>query len=772
MRKLGIASISFSAAVFLANFLLPEQSLLPLGVGLGVLCLGALVLGTRWAPGRRLISALVCGGLSAGLLWTALYTLIFIQPAQVLDGRTVVLSATVEDWPQETEYGTSVLVRADTESVVRLSTVLYTDEQGSQLKPGDRISTVAHCTLGDRTFSGEEITYYTAKGIFLRAQAYGRLDILHPERISVWDWPALWSKTLKTGIHAAFPPDAAALIQALVTGNRDSLTDEFTTSLQRVGLSHTVAVSGMHLAFLASMISLLLGKGKRSTALLTIVGVAIFCGIVGNTPSVLRAAVMIGMLQIAPLLRRERDDVTALTFALLLLLLQNPFSAAHVGLQLSFGAVAGILLVSDRIQTWLLDKLRLARRFESRSARLLVQVPRFLVSTLSATLGASVLTVPLVALYFQIISLIAPLSNLLTLWAVAILFLGGLGLGTLGIVFPAWAAVLAVPISALANYVNWVIGALGRLPLAAIPLRSFYYRAWVVLLCLLVGSALLRKGEKRPLIPICAGAVTLAASVLLTAMTFHTGDLTAAVLDVGQGQSVLLRVGNYLTLVDCGGDSPDNAGDVAADYIQSLGRDTLDLLVVSHYHADHANGIPQLLRRVHVSAIALPDVEEGDPLRQEILDLAREQQIEVWFIRQDTHICLGENQEFMLFAPLGQGADTNELGLSVLASAGDFDALLTGDMSGQAEQLLLQHTDLPDVELLVVGHHGSKSSTTQELLETTKPELTVISVGKQNRYGHPDQETLERLDAMGAEIYRTDLQGTVVVRSNGGQNAA
>ncbi|MEM5781314.1 MAG: ComEC/Rec2 family competence protein, partial [Lawsonibacter sp.] len=136
----------------------------------------------------------------------------------------------------------------------------------------------------------------------------------------MWNWPALWAKALKTGIHAAFPPDAAPLIQALVTGNRDGLTDEFTTSLQRAGLSHTVAVSGMHLAFLASMVSLLLGKGKRSTALATLVGVAVFCGIVGNTPSVLRAAVMIGMLQIAPLLRRERDDVTALAFALMLIL--------------------------------------------------------------------------------------------------------------------------------------------------------------------------------------------------------------------------------------------------------------------------------------------------------------------------------------------------------------------------------------------------------------------------------------------------------------------
>ena len=254
-------------------------------------------------------------------------------------------------------------------------------------------------------------------------------------------------------------------------------------------------------------------------------------------------------------------------------------------------------------------------------------------------------------------------------------------------------------------------------------------------------------------------------SLLLTAATFRTGEMTAAVLDVGQGQSVLLRAGNYLTLVDCGGDGPDNAGDVAADYIQSQGLSRLDLLVVSHYHADHANGIPQLLKRVPVSAIALPDVEEDDPLRREILALAEEREIELWFIREDTHLYLGEEQTFIIFPPVGQEGDTNELGLTVLATVGEFDVLLTGDMGGETEKLLLQQKKLPDIELLVAGHHGSRASTTPELLRAVKPELAVVSVGQGNRYGHPAQETLERLAAAGADIYRTDLQGTVVVRS-------
>ncbi len=435
MRVLAMTASAFSAAVFLACYLLPGGWLLPVGLVL-ILSGAALALVLRKRPRPRLAALLVCWGAAAGLVWTAAYTQIFFQPARELDGRTVMLSGTVAEYPQEEDYGWSVLVRAETEGWVTVNTVLYVDEQGTGLRPGDNISSVVHCTLADRTFSGEEITYYTAKGVFLRGEAYGRLEIQRPERVPLRDWPALLARAVRDGIDAAFPPEAAPLVRALVTGNRDTLTDQFTTSLERTGLSHTVAVSGMHLAFLASMISLLMGRGKRSTALATAVCVLVFCGVAGSTPSVVRSAVMILLLQAAPLLGRERDGPTALSFALMLLLIWNPFSAAHIGLQLSFGAVAGILLLSDFIQDWLSGKLGLDRPARGLSQKLLRPVLRFGVSTLSATLGASVLTVPLVAIHFQNVSLISPLSNLLTLWAVSWLFSGGMLAGLLAIFLP------------------------------------------------------------------------------------------------------------------------------------------------------------------------------------------------------------------------------------------------------------------------------------------------------------------------------------------------
>ena len=774
MRILAAFAFSFAAAIFLTIYGGLDPLLLPLGGGLALAAAVAGLAVKRKSQTRTRV-LLILSGLACGFLWTALYMAVFFQPAQQLDDRTVRLTAAVTDWPQEGSYsGCTVLVRAETGGGVKVSAILYTDGQGAGLRPGDRIETIAHCTLGDRTFAGEKITYYTAKGIFLRAQAYGRLEVERPTRVPPQYFAAWASRALKTGIDAAFPEDVSGFVRALVTGNRDNLTDEFTTSLERAGLSHTVAVSGMHLAFLASLLTALLGRGRRSTALFTILWVALFCGIAGNTPSVLRAAVMILMLQLAPLLDRERDGPTSLALALFLLLWVNPFSAAHIGLQLSFTAVAGILLVSDRVQGWLLKKLRMDQLSKPRGwgERLLRVGPYFVVSTLSATLGASVLTIPLVALHFNMISLIAPLSNLLTLWAIGFLFLGGLGVGTLAIVLPGPAAVLAVPFAGLARYLQWVIDLVSRPALAALPLESVYYRAWLVLIYALLLVSIRGKGRRPVWMPLAAGTAGLVLAVVLTRETFGLGDIGVTVLDVGQGQSVLVQSG-YLVLVDCGGDSRDDPGDVAANYLQSVGRSDIELLVVTHYHADHANGIPQLLRRIGVGEIALPDVEEDSPLRAEIIAAAEEKGIPVRFIREEERFHLTrEGDTVTVLPPMAEEGTANELGLTVLVSHKTLDVLITGDMETEGERRLVETADLPDVEVLVAGHHGSNTSNTRELLETVRPELALISVGQNNKYGHPGWDALARLDEIGAKIYRTDLYGTIEVRMKQGDDYA
>jgi len=377
-------------------------------------------------------------------------------------------------------------------------------------------------------------------------------------------------------------------------------------------------------------------------------------------------------------------------------------------------------------------------------------------------LGATILTTPLTAFYFGQIALISPVSNLLTLWAVSYAFGGGLLVGVLGAVWPAAGAAAAWLVTPFGRYLNIVIPLLAEFPLASVPTTNVFYRLWVVYVYALLALALVLPGKKRLRVPVICSALLLAGAVALTNLDFHTGTMTVKVLEVGQGQSVLIRSEDRLALVDCGGDFHKNAGDIAADQIQALGRSELDLLVISHYHTDHANGVAQLLERIDVKQIALPDVEPQSMLRQRILEMAQQNHIPVTFIREETELPLGKQAVFTVLPPLGEG-DTNELGLTVLCTAGDYDVLLTGDMGTSMEKRLVEKYDLPDVELMVAGHHGSKYANSQLLLDTVKPDIAVFSAGENNSYGHPTQEAMDRFAAVGAQMYRTDTMGTVTV---------
>jgi len=763
MRKLAALSFSFSAAVLACNYVLPQSGWLWAAMVSLVLLGGAsLLLKDR----RRKLLCIVCAGLSAGFLWTRCYDAVFFQPARELDDQTIRLIAVVTDYPRERDYGWQVSARMETDEGKSLNVLLYLDSQGESLRPGDRIETVAHCTIGTKSSAGEEITYYTAKGIFLWGKCYGTLGIERPEHIPIKFWPAHLAHLLKEGIDAVFPEREAGIVRAVVTGSRDKLTDEFTSSLERTGLSHTIAVSGMHLSCFAAILAFLLGRGKRSTACLVVGWAVLFSAVAGSTPSVSRAAVIIILLQLAPLLHRERDDVTALGFALMLLLVWNPYSAAHVGLQLSFAAVAGIFLLAGPLQQAVVEKLRLDKRVKVKSLRIIQSTGRGLVGILCTTLGAMAATIPLTAIHFGVLSLIAPMSNLLTLWAVTAVFVLGMAAGLLGLLFPGLGAILSVPVSWLAQYVDGCSKLLSSMTFSALSLDSVYYRGWLVFAYLVFLLCLFWRGKRRLIVPVCCVVVALCLSITLTALEFQRGGLRATALDVGQGQSVLLRCGNALMLVDCGGDAPDNAGDIAADYIQSRGRSGLDFLILTHCHDDHANGVLQLLNRVEVDNLVLPDEQGEDPLRREIISAAREKNIPVRIIRTDTVISVEDAGQITLYPPMAGSGEVNELGLTVLASAGDFDALITGDMGGETERLLLTYADLPDTELLIAGHHGSDHSTIQELLNEITPEVCFISVGAHNRYGHPGEDTLKRLAGAGTEVFRTDQNGTITLNLN------
>ena len=273
-----------------------------------------------------------------------------------------------------------------------------------------------------------------------------------------------------------------------------------------------------------------------------------------------------------------------------------------------------------------------------------------------------------------------------------------------------------------------------------------------------------KKGKRRYLAASVLSAAALVLTVYLGTLPFADGSLHVVALDVGQGQSVVLHSDGKTALVDCGSSNTFvSAGDAAADYLQSAGEQELDYLVLSHYHADHINGVETLLSRMAVDTLVLPDTEDASDQEQEILQLAAKYRIHVLSVSETQRLSFGE-AALTVYPPLGKGS-TNEEGLTVLCTAGTFDVLLTGDMDSDTETLLIDSYDLPDIEMLMVGHHGSRYATSTELLEAVTPEIAVISVGS-NSYGHPTDAALYRLSDEDISVYRTDLQGNIHITVN------
>lgn len=763
MRKLAWFAAGFAAVCLVRCY---TSAALPVLAAAG--CLTLLCLPLRLsARSRPALFAAARRGLALGLGavlawgWFSLWTAAFKSPADALDGQTQELTGTVSSLPRASISGWSVTVELDG-GFNAPDVLMYGNHDWGELRPGDHIAFTARLRSSGQRY-GADTTYYSAQGLFLLGYDKGALELLfRPAHTPLRFLPALCAGALKDSVSAAFGHEVGPLAAAVATGDKTDLPDELYSALSRSGTAHMAAVSGMHISILVCAALLLTGNRRRTAA--AFIPVLLFYAVMtGASPSALRAVVMQSVLLCAPLLKRENDPPTSLGFALLVLLLANPYAAGSVSLQLSFTSVAGILTVTGPLTRRLCRPLESLRR-RGRSGKALARLLGGGAAMLAVSLAAMVFSLPLLCCYFRQVSLVFPVTNLLIVPVLPVFFLCVLAVGTLGVFLPGLAAPLGAAAGLLGRYTIAVVSLLGRWRFAAVDAGNLYYALCLAAVYLfLAWGLLLRKHRLRPVIPLCCFAALLAGALGFSRAEVIRSDLTITALDVGQGSCTALLSEDTACLMDCGG-SGRNAGDAAANYFASLGTARLDLLVLTHFDNDHINGAAQLFARMDVAAVAVPNADTEDG--QRILELAQAEGAAVMCIDRTLEYALG-SAALTLYPPLGSGT-SNEEGLFALCSAGEFDVLITGDADSFVEKMLVKYYDIPDIELLIAGHHGSAGSTSGELLDALTPELAVISCGY-NTYGHPAPETLERLEQRNVDIYRTDEMGsvTIYVRSDG-----
>ena len=602
------------------------------------------------------------------------------------------------------------------------------------------------------------------------------------------------------------PEPEAGLAAGILIGLRDRVDRDVAAAFTTAGVSHVVAISGWNIAIVAASIGALAGRlARRRRSALILGAIVVYVAFAGASPSVVRAGAMATVVLLARESGRRGQAATALAWAVVVLLAADPGLVRDAGFQLSAVATGGLLAWASPIDA------RLRRVAGGR-------LPGWLVESLAVSSAAQAATLPIVLATFGRLSIVAPLVNLAVVPLVVPAMAGGgvalLAGAAVGVGLPAViGALVALPGWLALTAMVWVVDVAASLPFASVTLAAeasplVGAAAALALLAVVVRPRSARHAVTRAPGPDAVGSVTrraiprparratrlvAAIAVLAVAITAigvtrgPSGSVRVTILDVGQGDAILVEGGRGGRLLVDGGPDPDRLARALDARLPPWDR-RLDLVVLTHPHEDHVAGIPLLLGRYDIGRLFEPGMRGPGPgYAALVAGLARSGAPPIERLAAGDRLRVDEVDLRVLWPPPGRvpdeppdtGTGINNVSIVLLGEAGGRRFLLAGDAEEEIDPLLVS-TGIPRLDLLKVAHHGSATASTDAFLATVRPSIAVTSAGLGNPYGHPARSTLERLRASGADVFRTDLDGSVEVtfasdgvqvRTSGGREA-
>lgn len=603
--------------------------------------------------------------------------------------------------------------------------------------------------------SFNEYLYYKAQNIDYKVTA--DVITLTDESYSKFHYTLSRIKDKLINVYSTMlPKKEAGTLIAMVLGEKYLLEDEIKTLYQENGISHILAISGLHVSMIGAAIYFLLRRLRLKIVVSTIISFTFIYsyGLMTNfSVSTNRAIVMYSVLLLAKLIGKTFDLLSALSLSAFIILIQNPMELFKAGFLLSFATVLGIAVILPSLN----------RIYEPKSSA---------IKAIYVSVSAQVLTLPIILYYFFQISAYSVLVNLIVLPLASILMLTALAAGIMGIV----SMTLGVFIAGGANYILLFYEMVCRLgsstpgnlitPGRPDTIRILVY--FVLIMVFIISGR--RYGRKRLLL-------LIAAAILVLLIPKQGKGLTLTILDVGQGEAILVESASGTSyLIDGGSSDVNHVGRYRiAPFLLYEGTDTIDYAIVTHTDDDHISGLMELIEgeQIAIKQLILPDTTARNEGYIKLEALARDKDIKLVYIVSGDMIIDGDLRMTFLHPPRGyQPASNNDYSAVISISYGKFDMLLTGDIEAKGERKLLEYLTgaydvQTDYDVLKVAHHGSKYSTSIELLDIIKPELSLISCGKNNRYGHPHEELLERLEDIGSSVIITYESGAIKINTDG-----
>ncbi|KUK53366.1 MAG: DNA internalization-related competence protein ComEC/Rec2 [Desulfotomaculum sp. 46_296] len=578
------------------------------------------------------------------------------------------------------------------------------------------------------------------------------------------------------------PADKAALVNGIVFGTQGQIPEKMWEVFSQTGIVHILSVSGMHvglvLAGAIALAKLLNITGLPGTLLISLLVIlySLFCGM---GPAVSRSALMALMFLWSHRLGRKQDWPTTLSLAALIILLWKPMAIYDVGFQLSFSATWGILYLGPVIS-------ELLKKYTG--------WPVWIQTTIWVSLAAQLATLPLVALYYNIISPVSLLANILAVPLTTVILALGVCSGILGLFSVFSAGLINACTSAVLDVFTAIVSLLNNLPGSFISVPSpplIIIPVWFIVL--FFSARIFNKKNASITIRFLfekRNALVITVVIAVTAILFFKApsekQLVMHMIDVGQGESILIQfpAGKNM-LVDTGGWNGElvtgaGAGDkVVVPYLQRLGIHRLDALLLTHSHEDHTGGAAAVVKSIPVALIIVSSAaqktdlpsgasSEEDPYSR-LLEGFQKKGVNLRAVKEGDRLMLDPDVEIKVLGPYLRRAyltdDENNSSVVLMIRYGRQKFLLTGDISVEAQEGLLKSGADLRADILKIPHHGSKLI--RSFVERVHPSFALISVGNRNRFFLPKPETVKLLKDLTIPVYRTDKDGAIILYANG-----
>lgn len=560
-------------------------------------------------------------------------------------------------------------------------------------------------------------------------------------------------KYIKDTINETLTDEEGNLLLAILLGDKDKLSEDIQESFKTSNLSHMLAVSGAHVSYIILGLTYVLQNsiiGKKNEKIVCIIFLLFFMAITNFTPSVTRACIMAVLTLFSGIIYRKSDVYTNISVAALITLIFNPYNLLDLGFQLSYGGTIGIIIFIKRIQ-------------EKKSNS---KVINYIKQMALVSIYANIIIIPIMMYHFNTVSFTFIISNIMASPILGIIVITGFLFIIASITVKPLTRLIAIFIKPILSILIKISQICSKLPFSNILVVTPYMFNVISYYAIILYCIKSKKNNKCKII-ICLLIVLILINFIIY---IFPQKLRIFFIDVGQGDSTLIITPDKKTvLIDGGGsDSFDVGEKVLLPYLLDRRILKIDYVLISHFDTDHCGGILTIMEKVKVKNIIISEQAEHSENYERFKKLMIHKKIRLIEVKKGDKIKIGRYSEFKILFPTSRLLSENPLNNNSIVAQfnyNNFKMLFTGDIEKLAEQQILKAEKAEiRADILKVAHHGSKTSSIPEFIKAVKPKIALIGVGKNNTFGHPNKQTIKNLENIKCRIYRTDIQGEIIIK--------